>query len=31
MIPLFKAKVEEAKHKYEKILSVKKQLNEFSE
>lgn len=31
MIPMFKAKEEEAKHEYDKIISVKEQLNKFSE
>ena len=31
MIPMFKAKEEEAQHKYEKIIEVKNQLNQFKD
>lgn len=31
MIPMFKAKEEEAQHKFDKIMEVKQQLNEFKD
>ncbi len=31
MIPMFKAKEEEAKQQYEKLLDVKHQLNQFKD